>query len=233
MITVTAWTSALATSWPVLVAAVYLKYSEKFRQRNVLSKERRRQWVKRKLTSGRAMIELHANIASGRTSSKDMRRARESILECIVPGIQERLNLPDGQKVVASLLDFSGGDTRTMTVVARSTRERYVDVTYPSDRLVSWDAIQNGRVAIADDVKTDPRWQNLGGKSYRSVAAIPIYREGKAYGALSIDCEMPYAFLSREADIALQVEPYVAVLTLTYPEGSCSMDCKYNPTHLT
>jgi len=226
------WEAALELSWMAVLAAAYLKFSERIRLRHRYSRDKRRQLILRKLAASRAIVELHDNLAVKKTSTQDMRRVREALLECATISLQEQLALPEGEKLVATLLDFSSGDVGTMSVVARSSRARPVDVQYPSDRLVAWDAIRNGAIAIVDDIRDDGRWQAMGERSYRTVCAIPLTRAGKAYGALSMDSEMAFAFYGRSADIAIQVEPYLAVLVLTYPDESVSTECKYDPTHI-
>jgi putative methionine-R-sulfoxide reductase with GAF domain len=105
-------------------------------------------------------------------------------------------------------------------------------VSYPSDRLLGWDAIRNGRIALVDDIRNDLRWQVVRERSYRTVIAVPLTKGGRAYGAISLDSEVAYAFAGRTAEIAIQLQPYIALLVLTYPADAVSTECAFDATHV-
>lgn len=241
------WKDCFGLAWPAILAATYLKFSEKFKRKNLFSRADRRKLNFAKQTTARALMELMLNSETLRSDPADeagkpvyitqvtenMRHVRESVLECIAHEVHCLLDLPEDEPVVASLLDFSHGETSSMVVVARSTKERSVGLEYPSDQLAGWQAIRNQDVVVVDDVREDPRWQGLPKKRYRSVTGIPVVKDEQAFGALSIDAEAPYQFVGRREAIALHCTPYIAMLALTYPTCSLQYPCRYDTTHLT
>jgi len=59
-----------------------------------------------------------------------------------------------------------------------------------------------------------------------------VAKDKKAYGALSIDSELPFAFFGKGVEVAIDLEPYIALLACTYAEPDPSVDCGYEPSHI-
>lgn len=231
----TTWPSAVgalsAGAIVPLLAAGYLKFSERYRRRAGFDRPARRSRMTRKLTAGRAISDLYRCLTGGATDSAQLQRVRESVLECIAYSVRDVLQWPAHEKIVATLVVLTDSADR-MRVVARSTREREIGVEYARDQLVGWEAIRNGHIVVVDDVTEDPRWSAVGGRRYKSVCGIPVARTGKAFGAVSVDSESAYAFYGRSADLAIELEPYIALIALTFTDSEASVECRYVATHV-
>lgn len=214
-----------------ILAALYLKLSERYRQLARADHSTKRNRIARKLTAGNAINNLHRYIRTGTSDASQLQSIREAILECVVHSVREVLQVADHEKVVASLVSLDS-DPEKMLVEARSTRERPVAVSYPKDQLVAWEAIRNGHIVTVDDVSQDSRWDPMGTRRYRAVVAVPVTRGGKAFGAVSIDSELTYAFFGRSAELSIHLEPYVALMSQTFKDSDRSIDCKYAATHV-
>lgn len=230
------WTSggdlkkAMAIGWLPLLAAMYLKYSETFKRSRVWEKFQRKRRTRRQIITGKALKDLCVMLQSGQRTPQETQNIRESILQSAALGVEELLGLGSHDRVVANLLEFSNAELSTMKVVCRSMKERPLNIDYPRDNLVAWAAIQQARIKVVDDISKDPRWDAGEKKGYRTIAAVPVGFGGKACAAVSLDCEQPYAFYGRADDIAIQLEPYAAVLALTYGSDAHYHQCHYEPS---
>lgn len=225
------WTAAFSAGWLALIAALYLKLSERFGRHRTQGKEFRKRRRYASMSLNRGIIEIAEATKANKTDWEDLRSERAKVLASAAAAAKNLLNLGEKEQFVATLVDFSTGDTGIMRVVARSTSDREVGIEYPIDRMLAWDAIRNGDAAVLDDIKDDLRWQNVGERQYRSVIAFPLVRDGKAFGALGLDSEIAYAFYGTKKELAVELQPYLAVLLLTYPTESVSCVCTYDPTH--
>lgn len=223
---------ALTLSWLALAAALYLKYSEAFKRTRAWNKMQRQRRTSRQIHTGKAIKDLceQLHLDPKERSPEAIRDIRETILQSAAIGLEELLNLTQHQHVTASLLEFCSPDFKRMRVTARSSRDRSVGLVYAVDNLVGWKAIRDGRIRLIDDVTRDPRWEGIEGKTYRSVAAVPVGYGGKACAAISIDSAIPYAFYGRLSDIAIQLEPYAVTLALTYGPDAVYHPCTYDPS---
>jgi hypothetical protein len=220
------WKTAIYFGCLPIVAGLYLKYSEGMKRSRVWDKLQRKNRTSRQLITGLALKDL---CVARSANDRNMTDIRERIVQAAALGVEELLGL-GSQKVVATLLEFSGHDTSQMRVCCRSTKVRPSGILYPSEDMIGWDAIKKARIQIVDDVMQDQRCTHVTEKPYRSIAAVPIGHTGKAFAALSVDHEEPYAFYGRATDIAIQLEPYAASLALTYEPDAVYHACQYDPS---
>lgn len=225
------WIASFKLTGPALLAGLLLKWLERVRLRLGFTKALKRYSRRRKLCTARAVMELYQNSRNGKWSKADILHVREMILQCLPSSVAQIIGVDEPDTIVATLLDFSGGSTEKMTVAARSTSERPREIQYDSKTLVAWDALSNNRVVVEHDVQKSARWRGVGHRTYSSVIAIPIVMEDRGIAALSIDSPDAYAFAGRAAEIEISVQPYIAVLALTYPVDSTHVKCQYDPTH--
>lgn len=184
----------------------------------------------RHIILGAAISKLKDQVAYSGTTSRALQSIREYLLDAAASSVSEALNLK--KETIASLLDFSTGDTARMRVVARSTKERKLGEVYEVGKLVSWTAISNGKIAIVDDINNDSRFEKFGDRPYRAIAALPVTHNNRAYGALSFTSEVPYAFFGRSDEITIKAHPYLALLALTYDKKDLSCLCNYDATNI-
>jgi hypothetical protein len=216
-------------SWVILLSCVgtaaYLKFSEKWKRTKKLEVFGQRKLARRKLTASRIITAL---TSGSHINSKpaNVDKIRSDILQCITATIEDMLDLDEGQRLVANLLDFSTGTLDKMRVVARSSAERHVGSEHPSKFLVAYDAIIQERVEVVDDIQDHPYWNGLH-RPYRSVLAIPICRNGKAFGAMSIDSEAPNVFTGVANEVVSMIVPYLSMLAATYADTEVCSECNY------
>ena len=221
------WMFFLSHAWYLFLAALILRFEDKFKKRSAIEKSRRHAWEVRKSKAAQVVSQLQ--LKAPKTSKRGFRQA---VLECVATSVAELLNRPP-ESIHANLLDFSTGHTDQMAVVARTDLRRHLPQTYPvADDFGPVLAIRKSIAWIEDDVKNDPRWQDLGRRSYRSIISIPVTQTGSAFGTLTIDCTDPYAFVHSKLDIAYQVQPYIALLALTYDADSLYLSCGYSPSRI-
>lgn len=72
----------------------------------------------------------------------------------------------------------------------------------------------------------------LGKKDYRSIVAVPITKEGAAYGSLAVDCGSTFAFYGYKKQIAYQLRPYISLLALTFVKGETTIPCLFEVAHV-
>jgi len=222
------WAQALAITWPALAAAAFLKFSETIRRKKGLNKLQRKRRRDRQILTAKAVHELGQFLRGEKVGDDVVFAIRKKILEAVVLSVAELLEMPTGDHLDANLLDFSTGDLHNMRVTCRSNPSRDLGIQYPVDNLVAWAAIRDRRISVVEDVDRDQRWEQIKHRPYRTIAAVPVTADGRAYGGLSLDSEIAYAFFGRSADIALQIEPYAAVLALTYAKDATYSDCRYD-----
>lgn len=221
------WKKAMASGWIGLLGAAYLKASEKFKRAILWSTSQRRRRIRRKVTTTNGLRKLRTQLLPGEMEADKVKEIRAAILAGAAMSVETMLS-SDNHAVVASLLDFSCDDDNKMVVVARSSMERPDGKLHDREGLVAWRAIKHGRFEVVDDISVDPRFERPQVRNYRTIAAVPVTADGKAYGAISLDCEVPYAFYGKAADIAIQLEPYAAVLALTYRVEDAHHECAYD-----
>lgn len=226
------WIWAFGVGWPALLAALYLKFSDKFRRAYGEGRRQRRLIAKRKAYANQAIMELWQKLKQGATSHEQMRHCRENILDCVTIHVAQLLGYESSDQITASLLDLHPTEPDSMIVTARAPQGRQVPKLYQKESLLAWDAIHTGDVAVEHDIQDNPRWNHAGQRKYRAVLAIPIVYNNKAYGCLSLDAETPYAFMAKASDIQVMLMPYVALLALTYPEDAPTETCNYDASHL-
>jgi hypothetical protein len=117
-----------------------------------------------------------------------------------------------------------------MTVSARSSTLREYRGEYATvEAFLPWRAIEKATMVIEDDYRER---EGLGPRVYKSIAAVPVTRDELAYGSLSIDCTIAFAFSGRRRLIFYQVRPYLSLLALTYGPSSITHPCQINPARL-
>ncbi len=239
-----AWTSLASSlrealpNMPLIVASVasflaaaWLKWSDKLVTGKNQRKQRRNKRRNINLSAARLLLDLPRVMKSN--ISEDARQShRESTLRCIKMIVSDLIDEVGTDRLMVSLLDFSGGSTEEMRVVARSDKTRGIGNSYRSSGSLAFQSIQTGVPEVVDDIRHDDRWANIGKRRYRSVMAVPLTRGDFALGALCIDSERPYDFLGLVEEIAVFIMPYLVGLALTYPKNAVCVQCRYDSSHL-
>jgi hypothetical protein len=238
---------AIGQGWAPFLAATILRFADKLRANlKVLTGKTDPKWRWRKIRISTAIDTIHDRLIGDflvqELDEETLRHTREQILECAAEAIAEAIGCAH-EEVCVNLLDFSACTSRktqrtgksshsgVMKVVARSMKGRRIGVTYSFNDLVSWEAIESNGIMSVDDIRNNERWSQSRNKSYRSVLAIPVSHEGRAYGSLSIDHEKAYAFEGYTSEIALRMQPYISLILMTYPSNAPSFLCDYTPAH--
>jgi hypothetical protein len=225
-----AWKTAVIWSLPGIFCAVYLRYEEKFRK-SFSRKTPSHNWEVR-MADLAWIVDNLPSIMNGRNRAAiewNREKIRERILRCIVTGVADVLDLPP-ESLTANLVEFVDEEKKMMGISARSDTIRPVGTTYAcSDVFLPWRAIKCNSLVVEDDFKERTE---TGHRKYKSIVAIPINRAGVAYGSLSIDCKVAYAFSGRKSTLAMQVRPYMAVLALTFPPGGIYHECSFEFAHV-
>jgi hypothetical protein len=230
----TNWTSQTLL---ILAAALYLKFSEKFKRLRAVDAPRSQSWRERQAQLAEIIERLIRMKGRDRSRPERILSVQTSILACIVSSISELLDEP-ADAFCASLLVFPGSRSESeatptrMVVAARSSAIRALGVDYPcNDDLIAWKAIVENDVKVVDDIQKCDHFVNTR-KSYRSVLAIPVTIGGNALGSLSIDSRNAYQFVNRQDDLAFLVRPYISLLAYTFPTDAVSVTCSYRNTHM-
>lgn len=221
--------ASIKSSWVnvfvIFTCTLYLRYEEKFRKW-IDAKQPLHDWIVRMAQLSKILEKVPP---LDRRKPSEIEQFRSEILECIVSGVAEILDLP-AKSLTANLLDIGDHDKTKMVVSARSTCVRPIPMEYAAvDAFLPWRAIKNSSMEVEDNYRER---EGLGKRPYKSVVAIPVIRGKHAYGSLSIDCTVPYAFSGRKLHIYCQVRPYISLLALTYPPASPYNECSFNPAHL-
>lgn len=222
------WKRGLKLAVVPIVAAAILKYSEKWKRKRGANRITRGLRRERQLTTSRALLEDLSSYLWRREPPprSQIQQFRKSMLECVVLKLREILGLSENEPLAASLVELSSLKPRRLRVAARSIRSRDWRVEYSADDLLAGSAIGGAKLVIEDDARRN-NWRGLGPKDYRSILAIPVTRNGRAYGALSLDAALPFVFFGRARDIAVEMETYVALLALTFRSRALSLRCEY------
>ena len=219
------WRSSFGEGGIVLFCVLFLRYEEKFRKW-YKSRGATHIW-KVRMSTLEKIIDKLAHLDPPKKSAV-IQHLREDILKCVVSGISETLDLPI-DTLCANLLVLPESQPKSMRVVARSDDRRPIPVEYPAvDGLLPWRAIKNARMEVEDNYQER---EGIGAREYKSIIAIPVTKDGCAYGSLSIDCTMSYAFNGRKEKIYYQVRPYTSLLALTFGSSSPYYECFIKPTH--
>ena len=144
---------------------------------------------------------------------------RERLLEAASLSVAERLALAADDALAVNLLEFTDTTLKQMTVTCRSHRERLTKTTHNRDGLAAFEAIRDGKAVLIDDTTRDPRWSNYPKRPYRTVLALPISCCNRFVGSLTIDHATPFRFYGKTSELSLLLEPYIASLTLTFPDS--------------
>jgi hypothetical protein len=219
------WKKALGEAIVILICTIYLRYEEKFRK-FFFSRGVSHGWKVRMAGLSGIIDKTRFDL---RQSLNDFQVFRSNILECVVSGVAEVADLPE-ESLCATLLQFLDSTTSKMVVVTRSNNLRGLNQSYDSvEDFAPWRAVKRADIVVENDYVERA---GIGPRPYRSIIVIPITKDGRAYGSLSIDCTTPYAFYGRELQIYYQVRPYVALLALTYGAKSPYHECFFDPAHL-
>ncbi len=221
------WLKLLGVAWPLILAALYLKYKDPIERKLQADRDKRLGWKTRKLTSALAIQKMDFKIPKYQS---DLLRIRTEILSCIASSVSEMHDLPR-ERFCANLLGFRKDDFSDMEVLARSEEHRFVSgaIHKVTQQFGPWRAIEESQLVIEDDVKNDPRWPENQRPPYRSILVLPLVRYNKAYGALTVDCTLPYAFASNSLNLEILVQPYVALLSSTFGPNNFFRVCTYSP----
>lgn len=215
------WRAASFEAVVALICVCYLRYEEKFR-RFFNKRKIEHAWKARMARLARIVDRLKCD--QRKTQAID--DYRREILICVATGIAEILHIPP-ESVCANLLSLCD-DKKHMEVVTRSDPIRNLKKYDAVDAFLPWRAIVTGRIEVDHDYHER---EGLGPRSYRSIIVMPVTRNDRAYGSLSIDCTTTYAFYGHEPRIAFQVRPYLSLLALTYGDSSTYHECAFDPSH--
>lgn len=221
------WGRMLGAAWPLIIAALYLRYKDPVQRYFQGDKEKRLAWKTRKLRCALVLQKMKFTIPK---NASELQHIRTELLFCVASSASEMLELPrDG--FCANLLGFIKEDFSEMEVLARSEQHRFVSGTVHkvTPEFGPWISIQAAQARLEDDVKNDKRWSNGPKPPYRSILILPIVRYNKAYGALTIDCTYPYAFASNSLNLEILVQPYIALLSATFSPNNLRVACEYSP----
>jgi hypothetical protein len=221
------WLRMLGAAWPLILAALYLKYKDPVQRLFEGDKEKRLAWKTRKLRCALVLQRMEYKIPRG---ASELLRIRTELLFCVASSVSEMLDLPR-DSLCANLLGFTQEDFAEMEVLARSEQHRFVSGTIHevTPEFGPWIAIQRAQAHLEDDVRDDERWSRGPKPPYRSILILPIVRYNKAYGAMTVDCTQPYAFASNSLNLEILVQPYIALLSATFGPNSLCMECAYSP----
>lgn len=133
-------------------------------------------------------------------------------LELIAAYVRDhRLDWSSKPTIFANLLVEDGAD---LVVVARDSEHRSTPARYPKDKMLAWTALTTGEAAVTGDVCRDfPETSR--DRSYRSILAVPVHRDGQVVGVVSIDSSQPFHFDLSAAELDTHLKPYVALLAWT------------------
>lgn len=230
-----------------LMAALYLKFSEKFKRLRSTDAPKSHSWRERqamladiveKLDRLKGRDKKGQSERDKKGQSERIATIRTSILTCIVSSVAELLD-ESTDAFCASLLIFPGSRSEQeaasptrMLVAARSSTIRSLGVEYACDEhLVAWRAITENDVKVVDDIRASDHFANAR-KSYRSVVAIPVTIGENAFGTLSVDSRNAYQFVNRHEDLAFAVRPYISLLACTFHSDAVSVPCSFRSTQV-
>ena len=217
------WKSGIfGVAWLPLCAAAYLKASERIRKNKSAKEIGSTGWVRRQLLTGNVVTAILDGSCLNNTHV--LKNTREEALQAIALNVCGRFEMGEGYGIVVNLLTICP-DMKTVEVVARSENTLPLS-SYDMADLAAWQSVKDARVYTVDDIMDDPRWRGQS-RRYRSVFSMPVTKNKRAYGILTIDSKKAYAFFGKNTDIALLVEPYVRLLAATFPDGAPSHDCLY------
>ena len=232
-----AWISIIQSSWLVIIAGLYLKFSERFQKYSPFRFASRYEWTARRTKIARLVAEIGSKRDAEwcRENTELIRRWREWILECSAASAKEFFKLDSNEKVTATLVDFSGpnfhgADQESMFISARTAKGLRVGHTRLRKDLVAFEAIKNGDAAVCHDTHRDPRWNGKPTR-YRTVFAVPVSVDNLAFGSLCIESSKPYGFIGRTKNLNALAQPYLALLALTFPEDGIHLECEYDGGH--
>jgi hypothetical protein len=217
------WRSIIwGTPGIVILCTFYLRYEKDFFRELTKRNPAHRYEVRMATLAG--LIDRSKGLNPTHTTA--VQKFREDVLRCVMSGIAEQLDLEE-DTLTANLLVLTAKNPRTMTVVARSKEVRRPNTEHPADEsFLAWQAIHNGRIAVADNYREVNRAKR---PDYRSIVAIPVIKGEVAYGSLSIDSTEAYAFCDRDWHIYCQCRPYISLLALTFGDSSPYHECRFIP----
>ncbi len=102
---------------------------------------------------------------------------------------------------------------KTLTIIARSTNERPIDISYPKEGMLAWDAIKRKQVQVTGDVSKE--FEGFASRPYKSVISFPIIVKERAIAALNIDHALPFLFDERELLFQTNLRPYLRLIALS------------------
>ena len=213
------WKNSILEVWPALLCAMILRYEEKFRKL-FFSRRADHPWEVRMATLAKIIDDL-------RTSSiaKDkMAAIRSEILKCVISAIAEIVNRP-AESLCANVLSFEDAGANKLMVIARSDPKRALYKKYDcNDGFLPWTSIKTASILVEHNYRER---EGLGKRDYRSIVAVPITKEGKAFGSLAVDCGASFAFFGYKKQIAFQLRPYISLLALTFSKSDSTIECLF------
>lgn len=151
-------------------------------------------WIRkdreRKQTIFNAINQITRCIEADRYTTLSLWVTENYILRAMLSHVESTLEDPHGIYINVNLLVEDPIDPRYLWVINRAKPERGLDILYPKDGFLAWEAMRNPNESIYEpDFK-------LEGKPYRSILLLPIASQGSgdALGVVSIDSEKKRSF---------------------------------------
>jgi hypothetical protein len=210
---VNSWLVALSQSSPMILCGLYLKFSDRFFRTLGAQEEEKASWKYRMSLSSRVVQRWHEHC-----STDDRIGLHQDLLECITVATGQILGTPYNS-LAANLTVFVGPDLQEMRVAARSARvHNSSSRRLPTKEIAPGQALRQSTVYVVDDIRKAHEFAGVKQRWYRSVCCIPVCDAalGRAYGVVSIESDRPYTFFHRSADIAVNVQPYITAIRLTF-----------------
>jgi hypothetical protein len=143
----------------------------------------------------------------------EVRDLRQQMLLAISSSVASSLGMePNG--FTASLLVESGSNPqKALTVIARSTNERPIDISYPKEGMLAWEAIERKQVQVTGDVSKE--YEGFASRPYKSVISFPMIVKERAIAALNIDHAFRFLFDERGLLFQTNLRPYLRLIALS------------------
>lgn len=144
-------------------------------------------------------------------SPPEVMRFQQETLHLIATYVRDHRSDIKGMQIFANLLVEDGDNMR---VVARDRFHREGSLTSPKRKTLAWVAVSTGEPKMTGDMYADYP-ETPPGKPYRSILAIPVCRNGRVLGIVSIDSTRRYHFDREMKTLVEYLSPYVALLGWT------------------
>ncbi len=119
----------------------------------------------------------------------------------------------------------------SLTVIARSTNERPIDISYPKEGMLAWEAIERRQVQVTGDVSRE--FEGFASRPYKSVISFPIIVKEQAIAALNVDHAFRFLFDERGLLFQTNLRPYLRLIALSLTNVQVQRDSTVGEGHAT